>query len=86
MKHPFYLGQPHDEVVYVCKKTGRKRELLQVIGPDGQLISNDQEVNLAGDLTFKSAYPDVVLTFQRKRREGKGALCYRIVKIEEKNK
>lgn len=83
VKHPFYLGQPHDEVVYVCKRTGRRRESLKVISPDGQPMDDEREVNLADNLTFESTYSDVVLTFHRTRRNGKGALCYRITKIME---
>jgi hypothetical protein len=81
-KSPFYIGQPHDHVIWVCKKTGRRRESLRILDKDGKVMEQG-EVNLAADLTFQSTYPDVMLTFKRGRlADGTGALCYRIAEID----
>jgi len=85
-KSPFYIGQPHDHVIWVCKRTGRRRESLRILDKDGKMREQG-EIKLSDDLIFQSTYPDAVLTFRRGRlADGTGALCYRIAEIQERGK
>jgi len=84
MKHPFYIGQSHDDVMTVCKRTGRQRKSLRVMDKDGNLMESER-VNLADNLIFVSEYPDVTLTFKRSRLpDAKSGLCYRVAEIRER--
>lgn len=82
--HPFHIGQPHDDVVYVCKRTGRRRKSMKVIAIDGTPLADSESVNLGADLTIESVYPDVTLIFKRSRLpDDTGAMCYRVAEIRE---
>ena len=86
-KHPFYIGQPHDDVRLVCKRTGRTRLKLEVLdGMTFKPMRAIDEVDLKADLTFRAIYTDVVLVFQRTDGTDRRGRCYRIIGIGEKGK
>lgn len=81
--HPFYIGQSHDDVIFVARKTGRRRIKLEVLDNNGD-PTTAEKIDLTADLIFRSTYPDVTLTFQRGRGEdSKVPRCYRITQINQ---
>lgn len=96
---PFKLGQPVDDVIYVLRRTRRRRLAMEFTGREGTFLfdlrrSNrkrkvEQElaghkVDMTQNFTVRYFLLDCTLSFKKYRGlDNAGASCYRIISIDD---
>lgn len=94
---PFKISQPIDDVLYVMKRTNRRRLGVQLKGREGLLFINlkgrkdrdiesqmkDHYVDMTQNFTVWYYFSDCTLKFKRYRGlDSQGSNCFRIIAIE----
>lgn len=97
LRTPFKIAQPVDDVLYIMRRTNRRRLAVQFQGREGTLFINmrgkkDKDVqtqlqghsfDMAQNFTVWYYFADCTLKFKRYRGlDNKGPDCFRIIHID----
>jgi len=96
---PFKLGQPVDDILYILRRTRRRRLAVEFTGKEGTFLFDlrknnrnrrveqelvDCKVDLTQNFTVRYFLSDCTLSLKKYRGlDNTGASCYRIISIDE---